>query len=41
MSELKMYQENITTDCEGKLQCGITMKCDYKNDMYTYQFLDM
>ena len=36
MDALKMYYENITTDWEGKLYCGITMKRDYKNCMFTY-----
>ena len=26
MSALKVYDEKITTDWEGKLYCGITMK---------------
>ena len=29
MSSLNMYYENITTDWEGKLYCGITMKWNY------------
>ena len=29
MSSLKMYCENITTNWEGKLYCGITMKWNY------------
>ena len=31
MSALKMYYGKITTDWEGKLYCGITMKWDYTN----------
>ena len=29
MSALKMYYKKITTDREGNLYCGITMKWDY------------
>ena len=30
MSALKIYYAKITTEWEGKLYCGITMKWDYK-----------
>ena len=33
MDALKMYYENITTDWEGKLYCGIKMKWDDKNSI--------
>ena len=32
-SALKMYYENNTTDWEGRLYCGITMKWNDKNGM--------
>ena len=36
MSALKIYYENITTDWEGDLYCGITMKL-----YYTKQYVDI